>query len=45
PIVAGLCWDEVGIVGKSGGLWWSGAENKEMEVTGVAGNLGTGTVS
>nr|GEW00601.1 ribonuclease H-like domain-containing protein [Tanacetum cinerariifolium] len=38
--VAGLCWGEWRIVGKSGGVWWSRAGNGEMKVTGVAGNLG-----
>nr|GEY74600.1 hypothetical protein [Tanacetum cinerariifolium] len=35
-----LCWDEWGIVGKSGVKWWNGAGSGEMEVTGVAGKSG-----
>nr|GEX08927.1 zinc finger, CCHC-type [Tanacetum cinerariifolium] len=38
-LVAGLCGDEWGIVGKSGVKWSNGAGSEEMEVTGVAGNL------
>nr|GEW53810.1 hypothetical protein [Tanacetum cinerariifolium] len=34
-----LCWDEWGITGKSGGLWWNGAENKGYGVAGLAGEV------
>nr|GEW25361.1 hypothetical protein [Tanacetum cinerariifolium] len=35
-MVAGLCWGEWGIVGKSGGVWWNGAGSRGSGVAGVA---------
>nr|GFA17582.1 integrase, catalytic region, zinc finger, CCHC-type, peptidase aspartic, catalytic [Tanacetum cinerariifolium] len=40
PRVAGLSWGRWGIMGMSGGLWWSGAGVGEMVVHAMAGKKG-----
>nr|GEU50151.1 hypothetical protein [Tanacetum cinerariifolium] len=40
PQVAGLCWGEWGIVGKSGGLWWNGAGSGGIGFVESSGKVG-----
>nr|GEV85125.1 hypothetical protein [Tanacetum cinerariifolium] len=36
-----LCWDEWGIMGKSGGLWWNGAGSGERGFVESGGKVGS----